>query len=166
MKSKNISIKLLFRVPKNLSKNIRKSSDQQIIGHFGLGFYSSFMVASLVEIDTLSCRDGSTAVHWSCDGSPSFEISESSRTERGTKIVLTLQDEEVEYLEPVRIKQLVKTYCDFMPVPISLDGEVINKQKAPWKESPQNLTKEDYLEFYRYLYPFEEEPLLVGTSQY
>ncbi|WP_373539889.1 molecular chaperone HtpG [Chamaesiphon sp.] len=149
-----------FSSAEEFIEKYQKSSDQQIIGHFGLGFYSSFMVASLVEIDTLSCRDGSTAVHWSCDGSPSFEISESSRTDRGTTITLTLQDEETEYLEPARIKQLVKTYCDFMPVPISLDGEVINKQKAPWKESPQNLTKEDYLEFYRYLYPFEEEPLL------
>ena len=149
-----------FSSAEEFIKKYQKNSDQQIIGHFGLGFYSSFMVASLVEIDTLSCRDGSTPVHWSCDGSPSFEISESSRTERGTTITLTLQEEEAEYLEPARIKQLVKTYCDFMPVPISLDGEVINKQKAPWKESPQNLTKEDYLEFYRYLYPFEEDPLL------
>jgi molecular chaperone HtpG len=149
-----------FSSAEEFIEKYQKNSDQQIIGHFGLGFYSSFMVASLVEIDTLSCRDGSTAVHWSCDGSPSFEISESSRTERGTTITMTLQDEEVEYLEPARIKQLVKTYCDFMPVAISLDGEVINKQKAPWKESPQNLTKEDYLEFYRYLYPFEEDPLL------
>jgi molecular chaperone HtpG len=149
-----------FSSAEEFIEKYQKNSDQQIIGHFGLGFYSSFMVASLVEIDTLSCRDGSTAVHWSCDGSPSFEISESSRTERGTTITLTLQEEEAEYLEPARIKQLVKTYCDFMPVPISLDGEVINKQKAPWKESPQNLTKEDYLEFYRYLYPFEEDPLL------
>ncbi len=149
-----------FSSAEEFIQKYQKNSDQQIIGHFGLGFYSSFMVASLVEIDTLSCRDGSTPVHWSCDGSPSFEISESSRTERGTLITLTLQDEEAEYLEPARIKQLVKTYCDFMPVPISLDGEVINQQKAPWKESPQNLTKEDYLEFYRYLYPFEEDPLL------
>jgi molecular chaperone HtpG len=149
-----------FSSAEEFIEKYQKNNDQQIIGHFGLGFYSSFMVASLVEIDTLSCRDGSTAVHWSCDGSPSFEISESSRTEHGTTITLTLQDEEAEYLEPARIKQLVKTYCDFMPVPISLDGEVINKQKAPWKESPQNLTKEDYLEFYRYLYPFEEDPLL------
>jgi molecular chaperone HtpG len=149
-----------FSSAEEFIQKYQKNSDRQIIGHFGLGFYSSFMVASLVEIDTLSCRDGSTPVHWSCDGSPSFEISESSRAERGTKITLTLQDEEAEYLEPARIKQLVKTYCDFMPVAISLDGEVINKQKAPWKESPQNLTKEDYLEFYRYLYPFEEEPLL------
>jgi molecular chaperone HtpG len=149
-----------FSSAEEFIEKYQKNSDQQIIGHFGLGFYSSFMVASLVEIDTLSCRDGSTPVHWSCDGSPSFEISESSRTERGTTITLTLQEEEAEYLEPARIKQLVKTYCDFMPVAISLDGEVINKQKAPWKESPQNLTKEDYLEFYRYLYPFEEDPLL------
>jgi molecular chaperone HtpG len=149
-----------FSSAEEFIQKYQKNSDQQIIGHFGLGFYSSFMVASLVEIDTLSCRDGSTAVHWSCDGSPSFEISESSRTERGTTITLTLQEEEAEYLEPARIKQLVKTYCDFMPVAISLDGEVINKQQAPWKESPQNLTKEDYLEFYRYLYPFEEDPLL------
>ncbi|HAG80830.1 MAG TPA: molecular chaperone HtpG, partial [Cyanobacteria bacterium UBA12227] len=77
-----------------------------------------------------------------------------------TTITLTLQDEELEYLEPPRIRQLVKTYCDFMPVPIKLDGEEINQHRALWKESPQNLTKEDYLEFYRYLYPFQEEPLL------
>ncbi len=149
-----------FSSAEEFIEKYQKNSDQQIIGHFGLGFYSSFMVASLVEIDTLSYRDGATAVHWSCDGSPSFQISESTRTERGTTITLTLQDEEAEYLEPARIKNLVKTYCDFMPVPISLDGEVLNKQKALWKESPQNLTKEDYLEFYRYLYPYQEEPLL------
>jgi molecular chaperone HtpG len=149
-----------FSSAEEFVQKYQKEGDQQIIGHFGLGFYSSFMVASLVEIDTLSYREGATAVHWSCDGSPSFEISESSRTERGTTITLTLQDEEAEYLEPARIKNLVKTYCDFMSVPISLDGEVLNKQKALWKESAQSLTKEDYLEFYRYLYPFEEDPLL------
>jgi molecular chaperone HtpG len=149
-----------FSSAEEFIEKYQKNSDQQIIGHFGLGFYSSFMVASLVEIDTLSYREGATAVHWSCNGSPSFELSDSSRTERGTTITLTLQDEELEYLEPARIKQLITTYCDFMPVPISLDGEVINKQNAPWKQSPQNLTTEDYLEFYRYLYPFEEDPLL------
>jgi molecular chaperone HtpG len=149
-----------FSSAEEFIQKYQKEGDQAIIGHFGLGFYSSFMVASLVEIDTLSYRDGATAVHWSCDGSPSFEITESSRTDRGTTITLTLQDEEAEYLEPARIKQLIKTYCDFMSVPISLDGEVINKQKALWKESAQNLTKEDYLEFYRYLYPYEEDPLL------
>ncbi|BCL37904.1 molecular chaperone HtpG [Nostoc sp. MS1] len=135
-------------------------SDQPIIGHFGLGFYSSFMVANKVEIDTLSYQEGAQAVHWSCDGSPEFTLEESSRTTRGTTITLTLLPDEEEYLEAARVKNLVKTYCDFMPVPIKLDGEVLNQQKAPWRESPSNLTKEDYLEFYRYLYPFQEEPLL------
>ncbi|GBE90517.1 molecular chaperone HtpG [Nostoc cycadae] len=135
-------------------------ADQPIIGHFGLGFYSSFMVAQKVEIDTLSYKEGSQAIHWTCDGSPEFILDESPRTTRGTTITLTLMTDEEEYLESSRIKNLVKTYCDFMPVPIKLDGEVLNRQKAPWRESPSSLTKEDYLEFYRYLYPFQEEPLL------
>ncbi|MDZ7960048.1 MAG: molecular chaperone HtpG [Aulosira sp. DedQUE10] len=135
-------------------------SDQPIIGHFGLGFYSSFMVAQKVEIDTLSYQEGTQAVHWTCDGSPEFTIEESPRKIRGTTITLTLQGEEEEFLESARIKNLVKTYCDFMPVPIKLDGEVLNRQKAPWRESPSSLSEEDYLEFYRYLYPFQEEPLL------
>lgn len=149
-----------FSSAEEFIQKYQKDADQQIIGHFGLGFYSSFMVASKVEIDTLSYQPGAQAVHWSCDGSPAFELSDSTRTERGTTITLTLQDEEQEYLEPIRIKQLVKAYCDFMPVPIKLDGEEINQHRALWKESPQNLTKDDYLEFYRYLYPFQEDPLL------
>ncbi|MEA5504233.1 molecular chaperone HtpG [Halotia wernerae UHCC 0503] len=135
-------------------------SDQPIIGHFGLGFYSSFMVAQKVEIDTLSYQEGAQAIHWSCDGSPEFTLEDSTRTTRGTTITLTLQGEEEEFLETARIQNLVKTYCDFMPVPIKMDGEVLNRQKAPWRESSNNLTQEDYLEFYRYLYPFQEEPLL------
>ncbi|MDH6098026.1 molecular chaperone HtpG [Anabaenopsis sp. FSS-46] len=135
-------------------------SDQPIIGHFGLGFYSSFMVAQKVEIDTLSYKEGAQAVHWTCDGSPAFTLDESTRSTRGTTITLTLQGEEEEFLEAARIRNLVKTYCDFMPVPIKLEGEVLNRQKAPWRESAHNLTQEDYLEFYRYLYPFQEEPLL------
>ncbi|MBD1863680.1 molecular chaperone HtpG [Trichocoleus sp. FACHB-46] len=149
-----------FSSAEEFVEKYKNSTDQQIIGHFGLGFYSSFMVAARVDVDTLSYREGSQAVHWSCDGSTEFSLEESDRAQRGTTVTLTLQEEELEYLEPYRIKQLVKTYCDFMPVPIKLDGEQINRQKAPWKESPSNLTKEDYLEFYRYLYPFQEEPLL------
>ncbi len=149
-----------FSSAEEFIQKYQKDANQQIIGHFGLGFYSSFMVASKVEIDTLSYKAGAQAVHWSCDGSPAFELSESTRTTRGTTVTLTLQDEEQEYLETIRIKQLVKAYCDFMPVPIKLDGEDINQHRALWKESPQNLTKEDYLEFYRYLYPFQEDPLL------
>jgi molecular chaperone HtpG len=149
-----------FSSAEEFIEKYKNNGEQAIIGHFGLGFYSSFMVAKQVEIDTLSYREGAQAVHWSCDGSPAFQLEESTRTQRGTTVTLTLQDEEQEYLEPIRIRQLIKTYCDFMPVAIKLDGEVVNKQKAPWKESPQNLSKEDYLEFYRYLYPFQEEPLL------
>ncbi|MEA5598944.1 molecular chaperone HtpG [Rivularia sp. UHCC 0363] len=149
-----------FSSAEEFVQKYKGESDQPIIGHFGLGFYSSFMVANHVEIDTLSYKDGAEAVHWSCDGSPKFTLEESSRTARGTTIILHLMEEEEEFLEDARINNLVKTYCDFMPVPIKLDGEVLNRQKAPWRESASNLTKEDYMEFYRYLYPFEEEPLL------
>lgn len=131
-----------------------------LIGHFGLGFYSAFMVAKQVEIDTLSYREGATAIHWSCDGSPAFELTDSSHTIPGTTITLTMMDEETEYLEESRIKNLVKKYSDFVPVAIKIGEDTVNRQKALWKESPQNLTDEDYLEFYRYLYPFQEDPLL------
>lgn len=138
----------------------KDAADQPIIGHFGLGFYSSFMVANRVEIDTLSYQEGAEAVHWSCDGTTQFELSSSERAAHGTTVTLTLMDEEQEYLEPSRIRQLVKTYCDFMPVPIKLEEEVINKQEALWKKAPSSLKDEDYLELYRYLYPFQEDPLL------
>ncbi|MEO1340254.1 MAG: molecular chaperone HtpG [Cyanobacteria bacterium J06635_13] len=148
-----------FSSAEDFIKKYEKDSND-LIGHFGLGFYSAFMVAEKVEIDTLSFKEGATAVHWSCDGSPEFELTESDRTTVGTTITLTLLDDEVEYAEPQRVRQLVKTYCDFMPVKIVLDNEQINKQEALWKKSPRDLTDEDYLEFYRYLYPFQEDPLL------
>ncbi|MEL7075659.1 MAG: molecular chaperone HtpG [Cyanobacteria bacterium J06643_13] len=148
-----------FSSAEDFIKKYEKDSND-LIGHFGLGFYSAFMVAEKVEIDTLSFKEGATAVHWSCDGSPEFELTESDRTTVGTTITLTLLDDEVEYAEPQRVRQLVKTYCDFMPVKIVLDNEQINKQDALWKKSPRDLTDEDYLEFYRYLYPFQEDPLL------
>lgn len=138
----------------------KDSTDQNIIGHFGLGFYSSFMVASRVEIDSLSYQEGAEAIHWSCDGTTEFELTPSERSSVGTTITLTLMEGEEEYLESARVRQLVKNYCDFMPVPIKLDGEVINRHEAPWKQSPSSLSDEDYLEFYRYLYPFQEDPLL------
>ena len=149
-----------FSSAEEFIEKYKTSDNDAIIGHFGLGFYSSFMVAKKVEIDTLSYQEGAEAVHWSCDGSPEFELSDSPRTERGTTITLTLQDEEKEYLEPTRVQQLIKTYCDFMPVPIKFEGEEVNKHKAIWRESTQNVTKDDYLELYRHLYPFQEDPLL------
>jgi len=141
-----------------LQKYKGKDAEQAIIGHFGLGFYSSFMVAQRVEIDTLSYQPGSTPVKWSCDGSPTFTLSDSQRSAIGTTVTLYLSPDSEEYLEPGRIRELVRKYCDFIPVPIKLNGEVINRQKPLWKIPPSELKDEDYLEFYRYLYPFQEDP--------
>ena len=149
-----------FSSAEEFVSKFKDSGEANIIGHFGLGFYSSFMVANRVEIDTLSYQEGAEAVHWSCDGSTEFELSPSERETVGTTVMLHLMEEEAEYLEAARVKQLVKTYCDFMPVPIKLDGEDVNRHEAPWKQSSSSLSDEDYLEFYRYLYPFQEDPLL------
>lgn len=142
-----------------LEKYKKEGNRQAIIGHFGLGFYSSFMVSDLVEIDTKSYQPNSQAVHWSCDGSTRFTLTDSSRQETGTTVTLTLTKEDDEYLEPSRIRHLIRKYCDFLPFPIELSGEVVNKQEPLWNQSPSSLKDEDYLEFYRYLYPAEEEPL-------
>ncbi|MEN9225623.1 MAG: molecular chaperone HtpG [Thermostichus sp. HHBFW_bins_43] len=135
-----------------------KEAEQAIIGHFGLGFYSSFMVSRRVEIDTLSYQPGSTPVNWACDGTTTFTLSDSERTGVGTTVTLYITPDNEEYLEPSRIRELIRKYCDFIPIPIKLNGEVINKQKPLWKISPSELKDEDYLEFYRYLYPFQEDP--------
>ena len=137
-----------------------KSESDAIIGHFGLGFYSSFMVARQVELVTLSAREGSEAVRWSCDGSPSFNLEAAERGEPGTDVILHLMDDELEYIEPARIKTLITTYCDFMPVEVQLEGETVNKREAPWRKSPRDLSDNDYIELYRYLYPFQGDPLL------
>jgi molecular chaperone HtpG len=135
-----------------------KEAEQAIIGHFGLGFYSSFMVSRRVEIDTLSYQPGSRAVNWACDGTTAFTLSDSERASIGTTVTLHIAPDDEEYLEPSRIRELIRKYCDFIPVPIKLNGEVINRQKPLWKTSPSELKDEDYLEFYRYLYPFQEDP--------
>lgn len=137
-----------------------KRESDAIIGHFGLGFYSSFMVAKQVELLSLSAKEGSEAVRWSCDGSPNFSLQAGDRSEAGTDIILHLQEEELEYIEPARIRNLITTYCDFMPVAVQLDGETVNKREAPWRQSPRDLSDEDYLNLYRYLYPFQGDPLL------
>lgn len=135
------------------------TSDQQIIGHFGLGFYSAFMVAGRVEIDTLSHQPDATAVHWSCDGSTAFTINDGTRKTVGTTVTLTLQEDAEEFLADTEAKRVIRNYCDFIPVPIELNGEVINKQVALWDRSPASVTKDEYLEFYRYLHPYQEDPL-------
>ncbi|WP_411867511.1 molecular chaperone HtpG [Vulcanococcus limneticus] len=137
-----------------------KQESDAIIGHFGLGFYSSFMVAKQVELVSRSAREGSEAVRWSCDGSPNFSLEGAERSEPGTDVILHLMEEELEYIEPSRIRTLITTYCDFLPVAVQLDGETVNKREAPWRQSPRDLTDNDYIELYRYLYPFQGDPLL------
>ncbi len=137
-----------------------KQESDAIIGHFGLGFYSSFMVARQVELVSLSARPGSEAVRWSCDGSPNFSLGDAERGEPGTDVILHLMEEELEYIEPARIRTLITTYCDFMPVEVQLEGEAVNRREAPWRKSPRDLSDEDYIELYRYLYPFQGDPLL------
>ena len=137
-----------------------KQEGDAIIGHFGLGFYSSFMVAEQVELVTRSARPDSEAVRWSCDGSPNFSLSSAERDQPGTDVILHLMEEELEYVEPARIRTLINTYCDFMAVPVQLEGETVNKMDAPWRKSARELTDKDYIDLYNYLYPFQGDPLL------
>ena len=155
---------------------LEKYKDQlsSIIGHFGLGFYSAFMVADKVTIETLSWKDGAKAVKWTCDGSPEYEMAECDKAERGTVITLYIADDEKEFAEKSRISGLLNKYCKFMPVPVIFgkeqewkDGKhvdtdkdnVINKVEPLWARKPADLKDEDYNEFYRTLYPMAEEPL-------
>ena len=155
---------------------LEKYKDQisNIIGHFGLGFYSAFMVSEKVTIDTLSWQDGAKAVRWSCDGSPEYEMTDSDKTDRGTVITLYIDEEDKEFAERGRIQSLLEKYCKFMPVPVIFgkeqewkDGKyvdtdkdnVINRTEPLWTRKPADLKEEDYLNFYRALYPMHEDPL-------
>ncbi len=137
-----------------------EQNNEGIIGHFGLGFYSSFMVAKNVEIITKSATKDSKAYKWKCDGSPKFILEETNKENIGTDVVLYLLEEETEYIEPTRIKTLVKKYCDFMPVDIKLSDEILNKKNPPWRKNPSEMQDKDYIDLYKYLYPFQGDPLL------
>lgn len=154
----------------------------EIIGRFGLGFYSAFMVAERVEIQTLSYQDGATPARWTCDGSTEFEITDGTRTERGTDVILYINEDSTEFLEKHRIQSILDKYAKFLPVPVQFgtktesepDGEdeegkpkyksvevdnIINNTNPIWTKAPGELKDEDYLNFYQELYPFQEEPL-------
>lgn len=150
--------------------------EEGIIGHFGLGFYSAFMVAEKVEVLTKSFQEDSKGVKWSCEGEPEYELEEIDKEDRGTEIHLHIADDSKEYLEEAKIQQLLETYCKFLPVEIIFgketitEGEgdekkekevdrVINNPNPAWKKSPSDLTDEDYKSFYREMYPFAKEPL-------
>lgn len=154
--------------------NKYKDNANAIIGHFGLGFYSAFMVSKKVEIRTKSYKEDAKAISWTCDGSPEFEMNEIEKAERGTDIVLYIDDDCKEFLEKDKIESLLKKYCKFLPVPIAFgkkqewkDGKwvdtdadnVINDTKPAWTIQPSELKDEDYIKFYHELYPGEEDPL-------
>jgi molecular chaperone HtpG len=150
-------------------------NEANIIGHFGLGFYSSFMVSDKVEIFTKSFREGEKAVRWECDGSPEFTLEETEKDQRGTDIILYINEESKEFLEPYRIKSILDKFCKFLPVPIFFidenekvkEGEEANKEEEKpinntspaWTRKPSELTTEDYESFYKELYPMGEKPL-------
>lgn len=151
-----------------------KNDANAIIGHFGLGFYSSFMVSKQVQIETKSWKEGSEAVKWTCDGSPEYTLEPSKKAERGTEIILHIDDENKDFLEESKISDLLNKYCKFMPVPIIFgkkkdwkDGKQveleednqINETKPAWTLKPSELKDEDYLKFYKSLYPLSEDPL-------
>ncbi|MGK5593913.1 MAG: molecular chaperone HtpG [Parachlamydiaceae bacterium] len=131
----------------------------QFIGHFGLGFYSAYMVADKVEIDTLSQRSGKEAAFWSCDGSAEYLLEKGKRDKPGTEISLFINKESEEFLEEARLKAILQNYCAFLPYPIYLNDQRINSHEPLWMKAPSECEEKDYLEFYRYLYPFEEDPL-------
>ncbi|GAA4422575.1 molecular chaperone HtpG [Pontibacter saemangeumensis] len=131
----------------------------QIIGQFGLGFYSAFMVADRVEIVTKSYQEGAEAAHWTCDGSTEFAIIPAHKEDRGTNVILNVAADSDEFLEKERIRTILNKYCKFLPVPVEFEGEVINNPNPIWTKQPSELTDEDYKNFYKELYPFSEAPL-------
>ena len=154
--------------------NKYKDTAASIIGHFGLGFYSAFMVAKKVVINSLSWQEGAEAVRWECDGSPEYSMEKGDRTERGTDIILYIDDESKEFLDQKRVDLLLRKYCRFLPVPVISgkeqeykDGKwvdtdrdlVVNNTEPQWMKKPSELTDEDYLKFYQELYPGQDEPL-------
>ncbi len=134
-------------------------NEANIIGHFGLGFYSSFMVSDKVEVFSRSYKEGSAAVRWECDGSPEFVLEEVEKETRGTDIVLHLNAESQEFLEAYRVQSVLEKFCRFLPVPIFFEEKQINNPTPAWTKKPSELTAEDYQNFYKELYPFGEPPL-------
>jgi molecular chaperone HtpG len=134
-------------------------NENNIIGHFGLGFYSSFMVSEKVEIFSKTYKEGVTAVRWECDGSPEYILEETEKAGRGTSVVMYMNEESKEFLEPHRVRTVLEKFCKFLPVPIYFEEKQVNNVAPAWTKKPSELTAEDYEKFYKELYPFSETPL-------
>lgn len=148
-----------FSSAEEFLEKYKGQNEANIIGHFGLGFYSAFMVSEKVTLTTLSYKENSTAVTWECDGSPEFTLQSAEKQERGTSIVLHVNSESEEFLDAYRIKTILEKFCKFLPVPIFFEDKQINTTQPAWVKKPAELEKKDYEEFYKTLYPFNETPL-------
>lgn len=151
---------IAFSGAQEFVKKYEQTKDgHSIIGHFGLGFYSAFMVAKRVEIQTKSFRTDAPAACWISDGGEDYEAGEGTRTTRGTEIKLYLDDDSKSMLERANVNELVRKYCDFLPIPVRVDGAQVNRKDALWAKQPSQITKEEYVEFYKYMFPFQGDPL-------
>jgi len=148
-----------FSSAEEFLEKYKGQNEANIIGHFGLGFYSGFMVSEKVSLETLSYKPGSEAVVWSCDGSPEFTLEPSKKSDRGTSITLHINQESEEFLDAFKIKGVLEKFCKFLPVPIFFEEKQINVTDPAWTKKPAELEKKDYEEFYKSLYPFNETPL-------
>jgi len=140
-------------------KKYQGQNENNIIGKFGLGFYSAFMVSDKVEVFTRSFREGTKAARWECDGSPEYILEETGKDQRGTDVVLHINSESAEFLDETRIEGILKRFFRFLPVPIFFKGEQINNTQPAWVKKPSELTSQDYQAFYKELYPYNEAPL-------
>lgn len=142
-----------------LGKYKTQNEKDQIIGHFGLGFYSAYMVAEKVTIDTLSYQNNSTPVFWSCDGSSEYQIDAGARSKRGTDIILHIDKDNEEFLEEAKIRSILQQYCAFLPFPIHLNGTHLNSKQPLWIKPANECTEQEYLDFYHALYPMDPDPI-------
>jgi len=140
-------------------KKYKGQNEANIIGHFGLGFYSSFMVSEKVEVLSKSYKEEAAAVRWECDGSPEFTLEDIEKSARGTDIVLHINEESKEFLDADRIRTILNKFCRFLPVPITFEGKAINNTNPAWTRKPSELTPKDYQDFYKELYPYGDAPL-------
>jgi molecular chaperone HtpG len=148
-----------FSSAEEFLEKYKGKNEASIIGHFGLGFYSSFMVSDKVEIITKGYKEDAKAVRWECDGSPEYTLEETEKESRGTDIILYINEESAEFLEKERIQNMLEKFCKFLPVPIKFDDKQINNTNPAWTKKPADLTPQDYQDFYKELYPFSEAPL-------
>jgi molecular chaperone HtpG len=148
-----------FSSAEEFLEKYKGQNEANIIGHFGLGFYSGFMVSEKVQLSTLSYKESSEAVVWECDGSPEFTLQPTEKKERGTSITLFINEESQEFLDAAKIKGILDKFCKFLPVPIFFEENQINNTNPAWVKKPAELEKKDYEEFYKSLYPFNETPL-------